>query len=249
MLLRYRRPAAAVWVLHSLLAGLCALALAGCGPDGGPPLLAGQPRGATVAFESIDGLPPAQFKVLVKNLNAEAQARHLAVTDREQPAAYRVRGYLAAETARHKTTVAWVWDVFDGEQRRVLRISGAQSEKGRHRDAWSVADDAMLKQIARSSMDELATFLTSPTTAPGAPAPAPAAATVALIGDHPTTPEDAGIFRILKPPAPAPQAEPAETSRQSAAVPLPRSRPAAMASAPAAGETLALAAASRVDAR
>ena len=35
--------------------------------------LAGQPRGASVAFESIDGPPPDQFRQLVQNLNDEAQ--------------------------------------------------------------------------------------------------------------------------------------------------------------------------------
>jgi hypothetical protein len=250
MLLRFRRQAggaAASWVFGPLLAGICVCALAGCGPDGGPNLVADQPRGATVAFDSIDGLPPAQFKALVKNLNSEAQARHLAVTARDQPSAYRVRGYLAAETAKGKTTIAWVWDVFDRDQQRVLRVSGAQSEKGRHRDAWSVADDAMLQHIAHSSMDQLAAFLTSPAATPSAPAPAPAA--VALIGDHPVTPEEAGIFRIFKPKSgPVPKAEPDPAQHQAVMVPLPRSRP-ALLSAVSARETVALAASSRIDGR
>jgi len=229
-----------------LLAGVCVFALAGCGPNGGPTLVAGQPRGATVAFDSIDGLPPAQFKELVENLNSEAQARHLAVTARDQPSAYRVRGYLAAETAKGKTTIAWVWDVFDRDQHRVLRVSGARTEKGRRRDAWSVADDAMLRHIAHNSMDQLAAFLTSPAVAPGAPALASAPAEVALVGDHPTTPEEAGIFRIFKPQAkPAPEAEPEPARHQAAAVPLPRSRP-AMTSAVSARETVTLAASSHI---
>ena len=151
------------------------LSLAGCGPDGQPSLNAAQPRGASVAFESIDGPPPAQFRKLVDNLNEEAQARRLAVTSRESPAAYRVRGYLAAKVAKSETTVSWTWDVFDGDQQRALRITGEESVKGRHRDAWAIADDAMLHRIARSSMDQLATFLTSSEVAPGTPmAAAPA---------------------------------------------------------------------------
>ena len=253
MLLRFRHRAlgaAASWVLRPLLAGVCAfsfLALAGCGPDGGPGLMAGQ-RSATVSFESIDGPPPAQFNALVKNLNAEAEARHLAVTARDAPAAYRVRGYLAAAVAKGKTTISWVWDVFDSDQHRVLRVSGAQTEKGRRRDAWSAADDATLQHIARSSMDQLAAFLTSPAVTPGAPAPAPAAAAVALVGDHPTTPEEAGIFRIFKPqPEPKPAAEPEPTaSHQAAAVPLPRSRPDKAVTVSRA-ETVTLAASSHLD--
>ncbi len=241
--------AAAVWLLRSVVAGVCVCALTGCGPDGTPGPLAGEPRGATVAFELIDGPPPAQFNELVQNLDAEAQARHLAVAARGQPAAYRVRGYLAAAVAKGKTTISWVWDVFDGDQHRVLRVSGAQSAKGRRHDAWSVADAAMLRRIARSSVDELAALLSSPAVAPGAPAPAPASepapAAVALVGDHPTTPEDAGIFRIFK-PQPAPAAAPAPEHRQSASVPLPRGRP-EKAVAVSRAETVTLAASSHID--
>lgn len=188
--------------IRPLLAAAGLLALAGCGPDGQPSLNAAQLRGASVAFDQIDGLPPAQFQKLVDNLNAEAQTRRLAVTARDSPAAYRVRGYLAAKVAKSETTVSWTWDVFDGDQQRALRITGEESVKGRHRDAWAIADDAMLHRIARSSMDQLATFLTSAEVAPGTPmaaAPAPAPAQIALIGDRDPTPEAAGIFRISKP--------------------------------------------------
>src|SRR5512141_939132 len=75
-------------------------------------------------------------------------ARQLAVISRESPSAYRVRGYLAAKVVKGQTTIAWVWDVFDGNEHRALRISGEEAAKGRHRDAWSVADDAMLRRIA-----------------------------------------------------------------------------------------------------
>jgi hypothetical protein len=182
-----------------LLAAAGVMTLAGCGPDGQPGLIAGQARGATIAFESIDGMPRPKFQKLVDDLNQEAQTRRLAVASRETPSAYRVRGYLSAETAKGTTKISWVWDVFDTEQRRVLRITGAETIKsptlGRHPDAWTVADDAMLQRIARRSMDELAAFLTS--SAPGAMAQAQASRTdVALIGDRDPSPEAAGIFRI-----------------------------------------------------
>jgi hypothetical protein len=129
-----------------------------------------------------------------------------------------------------------------------LRITGAEIEKGHRRNGWSVADDAMLQRIARSSMTELAAFLASPAVPPGAPAPAPAQ--IALIGDSDVTPEEAGIFRIFRPqadPKPAAESEPA-SNRQSAVVPLPHSRPASPA-AVSARETLTLAASGRTDGR
>jgi hypothetical protein len=238
--------AAACRRVWPLLAAAC-VALAGCTPDGQPSLNAAQPRGATVAFESIDGPPPAQFSKLVADLNAEAQSRQLAVISRENPSAYRVRGYLAAEVVKHRTTISWVWDVFDRDQNRALRISGEETAKGRHRDAWALADDAMLRRIAHSSMDKLAAFLTSPEVAPGAPAPAAAPPQVALLGQHDTSPEAAGIFRLFKPQAdPLPDSEAAAppAATKAASVPLPRPRPTAASAAPAvsARETFTLAA-------
>jgi len=230
--------------LGGLLAAACTLALAGCDPDG-QGMSAAQPRGATVAFDSLDGLPPGQFQKLVKNLNEEAQARHLAVISREQSSAYRVRGYLAVKVTKHQTTVTWVWDVFDQEENRAIRISGEETQKVRHRDAWTAADDAMLHRIARASVEQLAAFLTSPEVAPGT-APSPAAdAQVALASPHESSPEAAGIFRISGPqidpiPADTADAVDGDTDTKSA----PRRRPPAGATR-SEQETLTLAASSR----
>ena len=102
---------------------------AACNPQDSPGALAGQPRGASVAFESIDGPPPGQFRQLVQNLNDEAQARQLAVMSRDSPSAYRVRGYLAAKVMKRETTISWVWDVFDDDEHRALRITGEEIAK------------------------------------------------------------------------------------------------------------------------
>ncbi|HTQ83995.1 MAG TPA: hypothetical protein VMI47_12085 [Pseudolabrys sp.] len=179
------------------------------------------PHGASVAFESIDGPPEGQFYKLVQDLNDEAQARRLAVVSREHTSAYRVRGYLAAETVKGQTTISWVWDVFDDEGRRALRINGAEAAPGKHRDAWTAADDAVLQRIARASMDQLSAFLTSPDVAP-----AEAPGTVAFI-DNSSTPEAAGIFRVSHPDADPVSGEGAETPARDAqtSVPLPRRRP------------------------
>jgi hypothetical protein len=228
-----------------VLAAVCALALAGCTFDGQPNLSAAHPRGATVAFESIDGPPAVQFATLVRSLNDEAQTRRLAVISRESPSAYRVRGYLAAKVVKGRTTIAWVWDVFDGDEHRALRITGEETAKGQQRDAWSAADDAMLKRIAHTSMEQLAAFLTSPEIAPGTPIAA-REPQVILLGERGPSPEAAGIFRIFRPqadPIPAVSAEaPADTGDNANPVPLPRRRPEPPATI-SARETLFLAAA------
>ena len=166
---RIRRPSA-------LLGAALAACLAGCN-DNGAQISAAQPRGASVAFESIDGPPQAQFNALVQNLNEEAQSRRLAIASREQPAAYRVRGYLFAASSKKAATITWVWDVFDGEEQRSLRITGVETVTGHYRDAWQAVDDTLLRRIAQSSMSELAGFLTSAAVAPGTPDAAPAVAT------------------------------------------------------------------------
>jgi len=208
-----------VGCLGSLLTVLWALALGGCNPDN-QGLSAVQPRGATVAFDSLDGLPPGQFQKLVGDLNEEAQSRRLAVISREQPSAYRVRGYLAVKVTKRQTTVAWVWDVFDQSEQRVLRISGEETAKVRSRDAWAAADDAMLRRIASTSVEQLAAFLTAPEVAPGT-APSIAEPHVAMATPAESSPEAAGIFRVsrpdpIRPSAGEPAPQPAVTSEQEA---------------------------------
>src|SRR5690606_7086952 len=155
--------------------------------------------------------------------NEEAQIRRLAIVSRESPSAYRVRGYLAARVESGRTAISWTWDVYDAEQRRAIRITGAQSRPGKHKasEAWTVADDAMLTSIAGTSLDQLAAFLAANGVAnPAAPA-APAEA--AMTADA-SSPEAAGIFRMFQakvdPLADPPGATAADAAK-AAAVPLP----------------------------
>lgn len=220
-----------------VLAAIGAMALTACNPQDNPSAMAGQPRGASVAFESIDGPPPGQFRQLVQSLNTEAQSRQLAVMPRDSASAYRVRGYLAAKVAKRETTISWVWDVFDRDDHRALRITGEETAKAVRRDAWSAAGDEMLNRIARSSMDQLAAFLTSPEVAPGTPDAGPQQV---AFGMRNSTPEAAGIYRMSQPnadPAPGETVEPGT-------VPLPPKRPSLAAAAVSARETLMLAASS-----
>ena len=240
MLICVRRAlrAAEAWKLRAPvgLAFAFALALAGCQTENQGGIAASAPRGATVAFESIDGLPKDHFQTLVHDLNGEAQLRRLAVLPREQPSAYRVRGYFAASVESGKTTISWVWDVFDDQQRRAYRISG--SEDAKNARAWAAADDAMMQRIARSSVEQLAAFLTAPDVAPGTPTPANEPR-LALLGDRDdSTPEAAGIFRISQP-----NVDPAESSAAGDAVPLPPKRPAARTASR--GQTMTLSALAR----
>ena len=151
--------------------------------------------GSTVAFESIDGPPPEVFRKLVADLNAEAGTRKIAVVSRESAATYRVRGYVSALVERDKTTFAWVWDVYDTDKRRALRISGEElAAAGKRRDAWAAADGQVLRRMARNGMDQISGFLNS---SEPPPAVAPEPNFITLVSGRDDTPEGAGIVRLL----------------------------------------------------
>jgi hypothetical protein len=180
------------------VAALAATA-AGCSslPSDGRANLAGaNASGSTLAFESIDGPPPDVFRKLVANLNDEAGARQIAVVSRNGAATYRVRGYVSALVERGKTTFAWVWDIYDTDKRRTLRIAGEEpATAGRNgRDAWAGADEQVLRRMARDGMDRIAGFLNS-SAPPAVLEPEPSLATLVLGRDD--SPEGAGIFRVF----------------------------------------------------
>ena len=118
--------------------------------------------GPTIAFESSDGPPVGVFNRLVDDLSSEAQARNLAIASREGAANYRVRGYLAAQVIRGRTHISWVWDVYDDDRLRALRITGEEAGGRAGGDPWAVADEAMLRKIARVAMDRLSAYLRNP---------------------------------------------------------------------------------------
>ena len=124
--------------------------------------------------DSIDGPPQSIFSRLVQDLGDEAVSRQMGVVSRQGPAQYRVRGYLAAlvQGKRRTTVISWVWDVYDGNQQRVVRISGEEPGGGSGRGTWAAADDGVLRRIASNSMDRLAAFLAAPA-GPAAPPTAP----------------------------------------------------------------------------
>jgi len=138
--------------------------------------------GATVAFESIDGPPPQVFDRMVGVLDSESKLRSLSVVSREGSAAYRVRSYLSAQIVRGRTVIAWVWDVYDANQQRALRLSGEEptASKG-GRDPWGAADDLVLRKIAQAGFSGLSNMINgtpeAPSAAPGLRGPAVASVT------------------------------------------------------------------------
>jgi hypothetical protein len=171
-LFRAVRTAPRAAAVAALLALACGLG--GCasgGTAGGSFAMAGS--GPTVAFESIDGPPPQVFDRMVNVLDSESKLRSLQIVSREGSASYRVRSYLSAQISRGRTTIAWVWDVYDRDQQRALRLSGEEPAGKAGRDAWAAADDLVLRKIAQAGLSGLSGMING--TAPSeAPPPAPA---------------------------------------------------------------------------
>jgi hypothetical protein len=178
-----------------LLAMACGLGgCAGGGAASASFAMAGS--GPTVAFESIDGPPPQVFDRMVNVLDSESKLRNLSIVSRESGASYRVRSYLSAQVVRGRTMIAWVWDVYDGNQQRALRLSGEEPAGKAGRDAWSAADDLVLRKIAQAGLSGLSGMIngSAPADAP-APAPAPGRRGPAVAGADQTEP-GSGSFSV-----------------------------------------------------
>lgn len=192
------------------------------------------PAGPTVTFESIDGPPPELFRRLVTVLNDEAAAQKVAVVSRSAPATYRVRGYMSAVVEGNRNAFTWVWDVYDINKTRVLRISGeeAGSSGSRRRDAWATAGEQVLRGMSKTGMERIAAFLNSGEAVAFATGETPTVTPASLRSD---TPEAAGIFRpfgaellgddtaiepVAEPP-PTPQRQPRPHKRPTSTAALP----------------------------
>lgn len=166
-----RRARSLFGIAAAIILALCAGACTANGPQ--PTSVSAVSRGPTVAFESIDGPPESIFSRLVTNLTSEAEARQLAVVSREGTAQYRIRAYAATIVNSKRSVVTWVWDVYDADQRRVLRITGEEPVSGAGRTTWAAADDQVTRRMAKTGMDRLVAFLAAPTREPD-PGPTPA---------------------------------------------------------------------------
>src|ERR1700752_3115612 len=164
-------------VASLLFAVTCALG--GCATSGetsgasGAFAMAPAGNGPTVAFESVDGPPPQVFDRMVGVLDSESKLRSLSVVSREGASAYRVRSYLSAQVVRGRTVIAWVWDVYDANQQRALRVSGEEAAGKSGRDAWAAADDLVLRRIAQAGFSGLTAMVNGPVPPDAPPAAAP----------------------------------------------------------------------------
>src|SRR3954452_9682469 len=196
-LFRAARMASRAFVAAALLVITCALGgCAGGGAASGSYAMApGGGSGATVAFESIDGPPQAVFDRMVNVLDTESKLRNLSIVSREGGASYRVRSYLSAQVVRGRTMIAWVWDVYDNNQQRALRLSGEEPAGKAGRDAWAAADDLVLRKIAQAGLSGLSGMINGTPDVPAAPAPTPGRRGPAVARVESATPAERAFSR------------------------------------------------------
>jgi hypothetical protein len=150
--------------------------------------------GTSVAFERIDGAPEQVFRKLVQDLSEEAETRQITVVSRDGAARYRIRGYVAAHTHNDRTTIAWVWDIYDADQSRALRISGEEDAGSAAKNAWET-DDEFLHRLSHVGMDRIAAFLSAPSTEASLQAPGSGRVFANAGSDNGISPESASILR------------------------------------------------------
>jgi hypothetical protein len=134
------------------------------------------------------------FEEMVGVLDSESKLHNLSIVSREGTAAYRVRTYLAAQVVHGRTMIAWVWDVYDRDQQRALRLSGeVLAGKAGRRDPWSAADEPVLRKIAQAGLNGLSGMVNGALQeAAPPPSPAPAEPGRVVASTEPPSPASGG---------------------------------------------------------
>jgi hypothetical protein len=181
----------------SCVAVCLALPLAGCASVGSSisqalgPSAPARDHNASIAFDSIDGLAQNSQTAMVRDLNEEAAAFHIAVVPSGSNAWYRIRSYVATHAEHRATSVAWAWDVYDSSLHHAVRLSGEEHGDTPAGKGGAIADEAVLRRVARAGMAQLADFMASTPPAPAAPPPSAAPSPPARSGGDVASREDA----------------------------------------------------------
>jgi len=86
---------------------------------------------------------------MVSVLDSESKLRNLSIVSREGTSSYRVRSYLSAQVSRGRTTIAWVWDVYDRDQQRALRLPARNRPARPDATPGAAADDLVCGKSPR----------------------------------------------------------------------------------------------------
>ena len=115
-------------------------------------------------FDPIVGATVDVATPLTERLAQRARARGIRLAGNTDPSTTHVlKGYFSTLTEGGRTTVIYVWDVYDPSGNRLHRINGQQKAPAGGGEGWAAVPPATMQAIADSTIDQLASWLGSGT--------------------------------------------------------------------------------------
>lgn len=117
---------------------------------------------AKISLAPVIGAPSGAVRAMSQRISTRSAERGIAVlAPGASGATHDMKGYFSAITESGKTTVIYVWDIFDARGNRLHRIQGQESAPGTSPDGWSSVSSRMMETIGVRTVDEFAAWLES----------------------------------------------------------------------------------------
>ncbi len=117
---------------------------------------------ANIHIAPVIGAPSGAVQPMNRQIASRSAERGLnLVPAGTSNATHNMKGYFSAITENGKTTVIFVWDVFDASGNRLHRIQGQETTPGSSPDGWSSVNSRMMETIGSRTVDEFADWLAS----------------------------------------------------------------------------------------
>ena len=115
---------------------------------------------ASIRLAPVVGAPTGAVQVMSRRISSRSSERGIRIVPPgTSGATHDMKGYFSAITESGKTTVIFVWDVFDTSGNRLHRIQGQESAPGTSPDGWSSVSSRMMESIGVRTVDEFASWL------------------------------------------------------------------------------------------
>ena len=113
-----------------------------------------------IRLSPVVGAPANAVQVMSRRIATRSAEQGIGlVPPGTSGATHDMKGYFSAITESGKTTVIFVWDVFDARGKRLHRIQGQESSPGSSPDGWSSVSSRMMERIGTRTVDEFAEWL------------------------------------------------------------------------------------------
>lgn len=117
---------------------------------------------AKIRLAPVIGAPSGAVQAMSRRIASRSSERGIGVVPPgTSGATHDMKGYFSAITESGKTTVIFVWDVFDASGNRLHRIQGQESAPGSSPDGWSSVSSRVMENIGTRTVDEFAAWLQS----------------------------------------------------------------------------------------